>query len=127
MELIRQCEYDNSDLEYWDIVIIGWYRLGMVKSTYYDWNTDCSWHYVKVSKDSEVDVQGSAILYKIVWNWVETIKNMILTWEIAEDKDMERLEIQNNINYYEEQIRKTKSDLKDYENLLEEEKDKLKH
>lgn len=127
MELIRQCEYDNSDLEYWDIVIIDWYRLGMVKSTYYDWNTDCSWHYVKVNKDSEVDIQGSEILYKIVWNWVEIIKNMILTWEIAEDKDMDRLEIQNNINYYEEQIRKTKSDLKGYENLLEEEKDKLKH
>lgn len=73
------------DLEYGDVIIFREdvraddpYCLGIVKSTYRDGNTDCSWHYVKINDQwKDKDISWYDILYKLEWEDIETIRNMI--------------------------------------------------
>lgn len=129
MKLIKQCEYDNMSLDYWDIVIINnswWYMLWMIKSSYHDWKTDCSWHYIKISNDSEdLDLSWSDIIYKLVWDEAWIIKALITSDKIMEDQNDKRIQVMNDINDYKEKISRIKTDLKMYENWLKESEDVL--
>ena len=124
MKIIKQYIYDNNTLDYWDIVILDdekWcYRLWMVTSTYHDWNTDCSWHYVKLMKWRwDIDVCWNDIAAKLVWEEVWIIKNLILTWGLIEDKDDRLIKIQEDIDYYTHEIKEDESSLRADKNLLE--------
>ena len=129
MKLIKQCEYDNMDLDYWDIVIIDaswWYMLWMIKSSYHDWKTDCSWHYIKISNDQkDLDLSWSEIIYKLEWDEVWIIKALINSGEIIEDQNDKRIQVMNDINDYKAKISSIKTDLKMYENWLKESEDTL--
>ena len=123
MQLIKECRYDNTDLTYWDVVIFQeWgYRLGMVKSTYHDSNTDCSWHYIQTSEWwKEFDMQWDDILYKLVWDEAEIIKNMILTWEIKEDSELKKIKLKNELDYYKEELQKIENRIWMYKEHIEE-------
>lgn len=123
MTLIKECEYDNTNLEYWDVVLFyeGWYRLGMVKSTYHDGNTDCSWHYVKVSSASkDLDLSWSDIIYKFTWDDAIIIKNLILTWDVMENKDEKMCELRNDIDYYKNEVNRYKKEVEINERILKE-------
>ena len=129
MKLIKQCIYDNMDLKYWDIVIIEnswWYMLWMIKSSYHDWKTDCSWHYVKIAKDSEdLDIPWSDIIYVLEWDEVWAIKALIDSGEIVENQEDKRIKVINDINEYKARISVVKNDLKMYEKWLKESEDTL--
>ena len=129
MKLIKQCIYDNMDLKYWDIVIIEnswWYMLWMIKSSYHDWKTDCSWHYVKIAKGSEdLDIPWSDIIYVLEWDEVWAIKALIDSGEIVENQEDKRIKVINDINEYKARISVVKNDLKMYEKWLKESEDTL--
>ena len=129
MKLIKQCIYDNMDLKYWDIVIIEnswWYMLWMIKSSYHDWKTDCSWHYVKIAKDSEdLDIPWSDIIYVLEWDETWVIKTLINSGEIMEDQEDKRIKVINDINEYKVKISAIKDSLKMYEKWLKESEDTL--
>ena len=129
MKLIKQYIYDNMDLKYWDIVIIEnswWYMLWMIKSSYHDWKTDCSWHYVKIAKGSEdLDIPWSDIIYVLEWDEVWAIKALIDSGEIVENQEDKRIKVINDINEYKARISVVKNDLKMYEKWLKESEDTL--
>lgn len=129
MKFIKQCKYDNMNLDYWDIVIFesSWScMLWMIKSSYHDGKTDCSWHYIKLqSKWQDIDIQWSEILYKLEWDEVWILKVLIETWEIVEDQNDKRIKVINEISNYEERISCLETDLKMYKWWLKESKDIL--
>ena len=107
MTLIKQCQYDNMDLDNWDVVIFDdekWPQLWVIKTSYHDGNTDCSWHYIRISINKEVDVCWSTILYKMEGEDAELLKAFILKWEILEDKNIERAKLLSDLEYYKWEI-----------------------
>ena len=123
--LDKQCIYDNMNLDCWDIVLIddwrtSWLRLGMIKTSYHDWKTDCSWHYIKVSSSWEIlDLCWDEIIYKLTWPDAEILRSYILDWEILEDKELWKAKIINDIKYYQEKIRSNEASLKMNKEWLE--------
>jgi hypothetical protein len=121
MAIIKECKYDNQWLEYWDVVIIedDWYRLWVVKSTYNDWKTDCSWHYIKVGKwKTDLDLCWEEIIYKLTWPEAEIIKNLILTGEILEDKDEKVCELKNSLEYHKKEFKDAERSLNYHKNEI---------
>lgn len=131
MKIIKECQYDNTELDYGDIVIFddenGCYKLWMIKSTYHDWNTDCSWHYVMTQNgEKDLDLCWSDIKMRLEWDEVWILKNLILTWQIREDPNDKLIEINNDIDYYNEKINDSKSKISNYEYFLREKFDEYK-
>ncbi len=124
MQIIKQYIYDNTWLEYWDMIIIDewdWcYKLWMVKSTYHDWKTDCSWHFVLTNNWKEaIDISWWDIAAKLEWEWVDILKTLILTGKVEEPKDKVKMDVIENINYLENHIKNLDYTLKKDKATLE--------